>query len=233
MLKIISFRDRFVRTAKSDIKCFKVLERKKDDPSRDTVAYSPYQDHPFTLKQEETAFLKRKFFKGEVEHGIHAFLNLSDAKKLADDLITTQRQKETWKLLVPDHEYSDSNWNWLIEKHYAETNKAWKKVKPRNYDIFECVVPQGAKYFKGVWESKYPNKLIPNIAATRLTVLRGINDPVPFEEWVEPEQTKAEPTVEQTVEERLASIAASVAAMPDSMTTFQETMQQHVQKTIR
>lgn len=225
MLKIISLRDRFARTAKSDIKCFKVLER-KGDPK---VAYSPYQEHPFTMKQEETAILKRKFFSGEVEHGIHAFLNLSDAKKLAEDLVTDRKRRATFKKLVPHHAYSDSSWNWLIRNYKKETTAAWNKIKEAEFDIFECVVPQGAKFYKGVWGSKYPSKLIPNIAATRLTVLRGINDPVPIEEWIEPEQAKAEITVEQTVEERLASIAASVASMPAS----QETMQQNVTPTVQ
>lgn len=222
MLKIISLRDRFASTAKSDIKCYKVLER-KGDPK---VAYSPYQSHPFTMKQEETAILKRKFFSGEVEHGIHAFLNLSDAKKLAEELVTDRRRRATLKKLVPNHAYSDSTWNWLVRNYKKETTAAWNKIKEAEFDIFECVVPQGAKYYKGVWGSKYPSKLIPNIAATKLTVLRGIND---VEEVVVPEEQQAEITVEQTVEERLASIAASVASMPAS----QETMQQNVSPTVQ
>lgn len=217
MLKIISLRDRFARTAASDIKCYKVLER-KDDPN---VGYSPYQSHPFTLKHEETAILKRKFFSGEVEHGIHAFLNLSDANKLAEELVTDRRRRESFKKVVPNHAYSESAWNWLVRNYKTQINKAWRETPEREFDIFECVVPQGAKYYKGVWGAKYPGKLIPNIAATRLTVLRGIND---VEEVVVSEEQEADQTVEQTVEERLASIAASVAAMPAS----QETMQQNV-----
>ena len=222
MLKILSLRDRFARTAQSDIKCYKVLER-KGDPK---VAYSPYQAHPFTLKQEETAILKRKFFSGEVEHGIHAFLNLSDAKKLAEELVTNRRRRATFKKLVPHHTYSDSSWNWLVRNYKKEATAAWNKIPEVEFDIFECVVPQGAKFYKGVWGSKYPSKLIPNIAATKLTVLRGIND---VEEVVVPEEQQAEITVEQTVEERLASIAASVASMPAS----QETMQQNVTPTVQ
>jgi hypothetical protein len=172
MLKIISLRDRFVTTAKSDIKCYKVLERKGDP----RVAYSPYQEHPFTMKQEETAILKRDFWSGKVGHGIHAFLNLSDTKKLAEELVRNHRQRGTLKKLSPNHEYSYSTWNLVYHNYYKELSSAWNETPERQFDIFECVVPAGAKYYKGVWDSKYPSKLIPNIAATRLTVLRGIND---------------------------------------------------------
>ncbi len=207
MLKIISLRDIFAHTAKSDIKCFKVLER-KGDPK---IAYSPYQDHPYTIKQEEVAILQRKFLSREIKHGIHAFLNLSDAQILTKELILDRRRRDTLRKVLPKYSYSDYTWNWLLGRYKNQAESVWAETPARNFDIFECVVPQGAKYYKGVWENKYPDKLIPNIAATRLTVLRGIND----EEVVSPEQ-EVEPTVDLTVEERLASIAASVASIPES-----------------
>lgn len=210
MLKIISLRDRFASTAKTDIKCYKVLERKSSDKN---VAHSPYQDHPFVLRQEETAFLTRKFFSGKVEHGIHAFLNLSDAKKLQQELISNRRRRDTYDKIKSSAPYSDNVWNYMLKYHKEVMQQLWNDTPARPIEIFECVVPQGAKFYKGVWEAKYPDKMIPNIAASKLTVLRGIND---VEEVVVPEEQKAESTVEQTVEERLASIAASVASLPDS-----------------
>lgn len=213
MLKIISFFDRFPATASEDIKCYKVLERKGDP----RVAYSPYQEHPFTMKQEETAILKRDFWSGKVGHGIHAFLNLSDTKKLAEELVRNHRQRGTLKKLSPNHEYSYSTWNWVYHNYYKELSSAWNETPERQFDIFECVVPAGAKYYKGVWDSKYPSKLIPNIAATRLTVLRGIND---VEEVVVLEEKEA--GCELTVEQRIASIAASISTIPASQETMQK-----------
>lgn len=172
MLKIITFLDRFAKTAKTDIPCYKVLQRRDNN----SIVYSPYQNHPFILNQKETAIIKRSFFSGTVDHGFHAFVNLSDAINLSEKLKVEQRQIITFNKICPNQEFSTESWNWLVEHHKQKTTEVWRSVPIPKYDTFHCIIPKESKYYSGVWYSKYPTKLIPNIAADNIIVLRGIND---------------------------------------------------------
>lgn len=42
------------------------------------------------------------------------------------------------------------------------------------FAIYECIVPRGSRYYRGVWEHHWPSKSIPNLVTNRLIVLKEV-----------------------------------------------------------
>lgn len=178
MLKTNSIRSRFSYTAKEDIIVYKSM-MPTDMPDR---VKSPYRRYCYHLGQEHEVKLSSPLLSGEVHSGMHAFVNLSDAHENAEHLTTYNRQKATFYKVMDDIgwygiKFSESTWNQLLSVGYEAVNAAWKSVSYNRYKVYKCVIPKGAKYYKGNWNPAYTDNSILTIAANKLTIQHDVDDP--------------------------------------------------------
>ncbi|BBA65586.1 predicted ORF [Xanthomonas phage XacN1] len=60
--------------------------------------------------------------------------------------------------------------------------------------IYECRIPRGARYYRGVWEYHWPDKLIPNIVSNKLVLVKELplaEDEARLKAWDEAQARKA------------------------------------------
>ena len=60
--------------------------------------------------------------------------------------------------------------------------------------IFECHIPRGSRYYRGVWQFHWPDKLIPNIVSNKLILVKELplaEDEAKLKAWDEKQARKA------------------------------------------
>lgn len=101
---------------------------------------------------------------GNVTNGLHTFPNLSDA---IVELNKTRRSE------------------YLYDERPEDVSE---------FTIYECLVPRGARYYRGVWEYYYPDYKIPNLVTNRLTIVKEIKlagDAARLRAWNDQQARKA------------------------------------------
>jgi hypothetical protein len=114
--------------------------------------YSPHRHHRYTLGELNTSkfsYTKQRRFSRDISLGLHVFLTYQDAKDECDRL-------------------KDEVISFYDPAHLGYT-----------YEVFECTIPKGAKYYKGIWEYsiRFLTREIPNIVSNRLIINTPATNP--------------------------------------------------------
>lgn len=131
--------------------------------SFDNVCFSAHRDHPYTIGDQQ--FSEIAIFKGKVHHGLHAFVNLSDAMEELKEVRREERYSGSLEL-----------------------------GEPSKLFIYECTIPRHAKFYTGIWEYHWPLKFIPNIVSDSMTVDKLVvleKDVEKQQKWDEKQARKA------------------------------------------
>ena len=145
----LRFRDFFPKTTEEPITVYKVLRVENDAYSKKIEMSSPHIGTIYRLGQ----LMKAKMSKSlrsvfpvsfNVNHGLHTFVNLRDA---IDQSVICFR---------------DNYWQ-----------DQWSGENSVSYKVFECEIPAGSQYYRGVWASRLP-KLVPNIVSNQLLVIKKV-----------------------------------------------------------
>lgn len=177
MLKTNTFRNRFIHTAKEDFVCYKAMKLTRIPG----IVVSPYQKYYYNLGEETFAELSTPLFTGRVASGLHAFFHYKDASSVAEHLTNYNHRKLVFHKIMSSMglahiNFSTLMWEVLSLSHADEIEQMLREDSnyPR-YEVFTCLVPKGAKFYKGVWDTDYQKQPFPNLAVNRLTILPNIN----------------------------------------------------------
>jgi len=116
---------------------------------------SMYRNHQYNLGELNETFLtfsKRSRMSRTVHQGLHAYVHY-------DDALSEQQRAELADLC---------------------SRSRLPLLEPRDfkYEIFECTIPRGAKFYRGVWDVAkfYLRKNIANIVSNQLIITEQVKD---------------------------------------------------------
>lgn len=83
----------------------------------------------------------------------------------------------------------------IVELNRERRGEFFYGERPESaFAIYECLVPRGARYYRGVWEYHYPAYKIPNLVTNRLTIVKEIKlaeDEARLRAWDDQQARKA------------------------------------------
>lgn len=117
----------------------------------DNAIFSAHRDFEYSLNKVYETKIKRSENLGSsqeydnfISTGFHSFVYLQDA-------IDEKKQLDIKDI-----------YRWLRDS------------TSREFDVYKCIIPARSKYYKGVWEYRYPISHIPNIVSERLIVVEKV-----------------------------------------------------------
>ena len=192
VMKVEGFLPRFGETLKKDMTVYKSLVVDANEP--DTYATSIYREYRYILGVEAQTSIKASVFNNKINHGIHAFVNVTDA---VNDALK-QRQKKHIEKICTLKGWTDHQYNWMFRNKRAELIALWDSLPIINIQAFTCVIPAGAKVYRGLWDAKLPYERILNVVSDRMTVVGVWQNPMDVKEEEEPEVEDV--TIQQNVD---------------------------------
>lgn len=83
----------------------------------------------------------------------------------------------------------------IVELNRARSGEDFYDERPESqFAIYECLVPRGVRYYRGVWEYHYPADNISNLVTNRLTIVKEIKlaeDEARLRAWDDQQARKA------------------------------------------
>lgn len=143
-MKLNSWVNKIPRYALLSRKTYKVMQIDTDNVDK---CYSPHRYYEYTIGATVTA--KITIWGTIVYNGLHSFTNVNDAIEECRRL---------------------NNHASLDALYYIKHDTI---VPRKHYEVFECIIPAGSIYYRGLWEYMLPNS-IKNIVSNKLIVSKKI-----------------------------------------------------------
>ena len=138
---------------------------------------SPYRKFGYTMgdttvtELDKIAFMTRikSTFKGAtpiaINKGIHSFVNPDDAAICLERINMAEYERERYRPIDYLEVYADGGLEAV-----GEILKLRWNADNNIYGVFECIIPKGSRYYRGLWESSIgPQE---SIASDQLKVVR-------------------------------------------------------------